>query len=145
MWTAVTLKFDFLQHPKLIRTKYRMPSKRWGGFHLWEAHGKFTMPELSIKVELQHARKQVWMRLEGRISRAGAERLGDRLRDSLARSKSQLILDLKKLHWDKAEDLRPLREKLEAYRSRVRLIMPKLAVAHPELLLLAAMFQHYKG
>ena len=144
-WTGVTLKFDFLQHPKLMRTTYRMPGKRWGGFHLWEAHGKFTMPELSIKVELQHARKQVWMRLEGRLSQAGAEGLGERLRDSLARSKSRLVLDLKKLHWDKAEDLRPLREKLEAYRSRVRLILPKLAAAHPEILLLAAMFEHYKG
>jgi hypothetical protein len=85
------------------------------------------------------------MRLEGRLSRAEAEGLGQRIRDSLARSKSRLVLDLKKLQWDNVDDLRPLREKLAAYRSRIQLIMPKLAAAHPEVILLASMFQHYRG
>ena len=85
------------------------------------------------------------MRLEGALSAANAEGLGQRLRDSLARSKSRLVLDLKKLHWDKVDDLRPLREKLAAYRSRIRLVLPKMSAAHPELFLLASMFQHYQG
>jgi hypothetical protein len=55
------------------------------------------------------------------------------------------VLDLNKPHWDRVDDLKPLREKLAAYRSRVRLILPKLAAAHPEVILLASMFQHYKG
>ena len=55
------------------------------------------------------------------------------------------MLDLKKLQWDKVEDLRPLREKLEAHRSRIQLILPKLAAAHPEVMLLASMFHHYNG
>ena len=54
------------------------------------------------------------------------------------------MLDLKKLQWDKVDDLSPLREKLAAYRSRIRLILPKLAAAHPEVILLAGMFQHYQ-
>ena len=83
------------------------------------------------------------MRLEGRLTKADAERLGQRIRDSLARSKSRLVLDLKKLHWDKVDNLRPLREKLQVYRSRIRLVLPKLSAAHPELLLLASMFHHY--
>ena len=87
----------------------------------------------------------MWLRLEGSLSRAGAEGLGQRIRDSLARSKSRLVLDLKKLHWDKVDDLRPLRDKLAAHRSRIRLILPKLAAAHPEVILLASMFQHYRG
>ncbi len=85
------------------------------------------------------------MRLEGALSARDAEGLGQRLRDSLARSRSRLVLDLNKLHWDKAEDLRPLWEKLLAYRSRIRVVLPKLSAAHPELMLLAGMFHHYPG
>ena len=146
LWTGLTLKLDLFQHPSLIRTTYRMPDKRWSAFHLWEEiHHKVSIPNLSIQVELQHARKQVWLRLEGALSSAHAEGLGQRIHDSLARSKSRLVLDLQKLHWDKVDDLRPLREKLAAYRSRIRLIVPKLSAAHPELILLASMFQHYRG
>ena len=61
----------------------------------------------------------------------------------MARTKSRLVLDLTKLHWDKAEDLRPLREKLAAYRSRIRVVLPSLQAAHPELILLAGIFHHY--
>ena len=146
LWTGLTLKLDLFQHPKLMRAMYRMPAKRWAGADLWEElHRKTALPNLSIQVELQHAKQQVWMRLEGRLSRAEAEGLGQRIRDSLARSKSRLVLDLKKLQWDKVEDLRPLREKLAAHRSRIRLILPKLAAAHPEVILLASMFHHYTG
>ena len=146
LWTGLTLKLDLFQHPKLLRTMYRMPAKRWAGFDLWEEFRRKTVfPNLSIQVDLQHAKQQVWMRLEGRLSRAEAEGLGQRLRDSLTRSKSRLVLDLKKLQWDKVEDLRPLREKLAAHRSRIRLVLPKLAATHPEVILLASMFQHYRG
>jgi haloalkane dehalogenase len=146
LWTAVTLKFDLFQHPSLMRTTYRMPAKRWSEFHLWEEiPHKISIPELSIRVELQHAKQQVWLRLEGALSKANAEGLGQRIRDSLAQSKSRLVLDLNKLNWDKVEDLRPLREKLMAYRSRIQLVLPKLSVAHPELILLASMFHHYRG
>ena len=85
------------------------------------------------------------MRLEGALSSADADRLAQRMRDSLARTKSRLVLDLKKLHWEKVEDLRPFREKLAAHRSRIRLVLPKLAAAHPELMLVAAAFQHYSA
>jgi hypothetical protein len=54
------------------------------------------------------------------------------------------VLDLHKLHWDKVDDLRPLREKLAAYRSRIRLVLPRVAVAHPEVMLLASAFELYK-
>ena len=146
LWTGLTLKLDLLQHPKLQRTPYRMPGTHWKGFDLWvEFQQKWSAPNLNIQVEFQPARKQVMMRLEGTLSAADAQGLGQRLRDSLARSKSRLVLDLKKLHWDKTHDLRPLAEKLAVYRSRIRVILPKLSTAHPELLLLASMFHHYKG
>ena len=146
LWTGLKLKFHLFEHPKLMRTSYRMPSTRWRAFESWEEiHRKFSSPDFSIQVELQHAKKQVWLRLEGAISRADAEGIGQRIRDSLAASKSRLILDLKKLHWDKVDDLCPLREKLAAYRSRIQLVLPKLSAAHPELILLASTFQLYNG
>ena len=140
------LKLNLFQHPKLIRTTYRLPSKSWQAFDLWEElPRKFSLPDLSIEVDLQHAKQQVWLRLEGALTRANVEGLAQRIQDSLARSRSRLVLDLNKLHWDKVDDLQPLRDKLAAYRGRIRLILPKLSTAHPEFILLAAMFQHYKG
>ena len=71
--------------------------------------------------------------------------MGQRLHESLTRSKSRLVLDLQDLHWDKVDNLAPLREKLAAYRSRISLVLPKLQATHPELILLAGMFRHYNG
>ena len=130
IWTALTLKFNLFQHPSLLRTTYRMPEKSWNAFQLWEEIPyKISIPELSIKVDLQHAKKQVWLRLEGVLSAANAERLAQRIQDSLARSKNRLVLDLNKLSWDKVDDLRPLFEKLSGYRSHIRLVLPKLAAS----------------
>jgi hypothetical protein len=144
LWTGVTLKLNLFQHPKLQRTAYRLPGKSWNKFQLWEElQAKVTSPNFSVKVELQHAKKQVWMRLEGALSAKDADSLAQRIRDSLARSKTRLVLDLNKLHWDKVEDLAPLREKLAEYRSRIRVVLPKLQAAHPELLLVAGLFHHY--
>ncbi len=144
LWTGVTLKLDLFQHPKLQRTTYRLPEKKWSAFEIWEEfQKKHPIPNFSIQVELQHAKKQVWMRLEGALSAKDAEGLGQRIRDSLARSRNRLVLDLNKLHWHKTDDLRPLCEKLAAYRSRIRVVLPKLSAAHPELLLIASMFHHY--
>jgi len=144
LWTGLTLKLNLFQHPKLTRTMYRMSSERWTGFDLWEGiQRKLGTPNLSIQVELQHAKQQVWLRLEGALSSSDAEKLGQRLRDLMARTKSSLVLDMKKLHWEKVGDLKPLREKLATHRSRIRLVLPKLAVTHPELMLVAAAFQHY--
>jgi len=76
------------------------------GVNAWEElQSKVALPNLSVQVELQHARKRVWMRLEGALSATDAEKLGQRIRDSLARSKSRLVLDLQKLQWDKVENL----------------------------------------
>jgi haloalkane dehalogenase len=145
-WTGLTLKLDLFQHPKLMRTEYRMPAQRWAGFDLWEElRRKTAFPNLSVQLDVQPSRQQVWMRLEGALSPTEAASLGQRIRESLAHSKSRLVLDLKKLQWDRVDDLRPLGEKLSAYRSRIRLILPKVEAAHPEVLLPASIFAQYKG
>jgi radical SAM superfamily enzyme YgiQ (UPF0313 family) len=141
-WTGLTLKLDLFQHPSLIRTTYRVPERRWNAFEMWEEfRRKSASPAFSTQVELRHSTKEVWIRLEGVLSSSDAEKLGDRIQESLARCKSKLVLDFKKLHWDKVDNLEPLREKLAGYRSRIRVVLPKLSLAHPELILLAAMFQ----
>lgn len=145
LWTGLTLKLNLFQHPKLIRTTYRLPEKGWSAFHLWEElQAKVVSPNFSVQVELQHAKQQVWMRLEGVLSSSDADGLGQRIRDSLVRSKSRLVLDLKKLQWDKLGDLRALREGLVAYRSRVHVVLPKLSPAHPEVLRFANAFRVYE-
>jgi hypothetical protein len=63
----------------------------------------------------------------------------------MARTRNSLVLDLKKLHWEKVDDLGPLREKLASHRSRIRLVLPKLGEAHPELMLVAAAFRQYSA
>ena len=109
---------------------------------MWEKfHAASASPAFSTQVELRHSTKEVWIRLEGALSASDAEKLGQRIQDSLARCKSKLVLDFKKLHWDKTQNLEPLREKLAGYRSRIRVVLPKMSLAHPELILLAAMFQ----
>jgi len=146
LWTGLTLKLNLFQHPRLTRTLYRMPSPRSIPFELWEeVRRQTTIPGVSIQVELQQARHQVWLRIEGALSAAHAADLGQRIRDSLAQSKNRLVLDLHRLHWDKVDDLQPLRTTLAAYRSRIRLVLPKVAAAHPEMMLLAGLFQHYRG
>jgi hypothetical protein len=118
-----------------------MPDHRW--FVAWEElHRKVSSPDFSIRIELEHAREQVRLYLEGALSAKDAEGLGRRLRKSLARSRANLVLDLSKMHWDKAS-LQPLTEKLSEFRSRIRLVVPKMAATHPELLLIARVFQQY--
>lgn len=36
LWTGLTLKLNLFQHPRLTRTRYRMPGNRWSVFDLWE-------------------------------------------------------------------------------------------------------------
>ena len=146
VWTWLTLRLNLFQHPNLIRNAYRQPANATDNAHRWEdLPAKVAVPNFAVQVELQHTRKQVWLRLTGALSAAHAEGLGQRLRESLANSKSRLVLDLNDLHWDKVDSLRPLADKLATYRSRVSVVLPKLQAAHPELLLLASMFHHYQG
>lgn len=144
MWTAVKLRFNLFEHPKLQRTAYRSPEKRWHAFQLWEEfQTKTPAPDFSIQVELQHAKQQVWMRLEGALSKADVEGLSRRLGDCLARCKNNLVLDLQKLNLDKAGELRHLRENLATYRSRIRVVLPEASPAHAEWLLLTRCFAQY--
>ena len=64
---------------------------------------------------------------------------------SLERCRSRVILDFKRCRWDETSLSPEFRAKLAAYQDRVRVVLPKLQHAHPELLILAKMFHQYKG
>jgi hypothetical protein len=145
-WKSLTLRLWDEQRQKLVGYGALRTVRSWRAFDLRKGIRRKTfLRNASVQVELQQARNRVCMRVEGEISPKEVEGLAWRIRDSLARSKKRLVLDLNKLQWDKVNDLRPLREKLSDYRSRIRLVLPKLAAAHPEVVLLATMFHHYKG
>ncbi|MBI5208549.1 MAG: hypothetical protein HY927_01085 [Elusimicrobia bacterium] len=146
LWTAAALKLNVMQHPELTRSAYRMPQEDWKDFHLWESlPKKLSCPEFDVRVELEHARRRVWLRLEGKLAGSNAEKLWQQLSELLAQRKTRLVLDFKKLQASEGPAVAALREKLAAYRDRVRLVMPKLAHAHPEVLILAKIFHQYKA
>ncbi len=141
-WTWVSLRIPALQHPRLTRTAYRMPEKGRGMSALWEnLPKKLSIPGLSAVVAFERRRKRVWLRLEGALEGAHAEALGAQIGDALSRTKNKLVLDLKRLKWKEGSLSPVLDEKLKEHRSRVRLLLPKLSSAHPELLLLAKLFR----
>ncbi len=144
IWTWATLRIDWFQHPGLTRHAYRMPEGERGLSQAWDwLHGGPRDGSFNIRVELQHARRQVWLRLDGLLTSAHAEGLGAKLHDSLDRTRSRLVLDLKHLKWQEDVALRALTGRLAAYRSRIRVILPRLAPAHPGMVLLTSLFKTY--
>lgn len=100
------------------------------------------MAGLSLRVNLDHPQRHVWLRLEGALAAAQSHEVWERVKESLAQSRDRLVLDLGSLKAADGEVFRSLRETLSTHRERVRLVLPKLQHAHPELLLLAKIFQH---
>ncbi|MBI5210151.1 MAG: hypothetical protein HY927_09305 [Elusimicrobia bacterium] len=145
-YTDAALALNVAQHPKLVRTPYRMPERGWKDFHVWESlPEKFSTPEFNLRVEFEHARQRVWLRLEGRLAGTQAEKFWAQVGEAMAQRRTQLVFDFKKLQVSEAKSLKAMREKLSQYRDTVRVVMPKLAHAHPELLILAKIFQQYKN
>jgi radical SAM superfamily enzyme YgiQ (UPF0313 family) len=94
-WTAVKLRFGWLQHPRLVRNTYRvfeesLPSRAWRRLRGDDPAGH------RIQVEERRG-STVWVRVEGYLRRSGAERLAAGLLRGLARRKERLVLDLARL------------------------------------------------
>ncbi len=52
IWTWLTLRFDFLQHPHLERTEYRTPNKRWNTSSLFQkVPGGPAIPSVSVNLD----------------------------------------------------------------------------------------------
>jgi hypothetical protein len=91
LWTALTLKLNWFQHPKLIRTTYRLPEEALerlyhvGGI---PTQGHFAGFLHSGRVATREATGLD--ALEGALSTLDAEGLVQRISESLARSRSRL-------------------------------------------------------
>jgi hypothetical protein len=137
-WTGLTLRFGLFQHPSLVRHSFRMPeeslpAKAWRRLtsRLEEGH--------SVEVELR-PEATVWVRVAGRLNAAGAEELAAGLREGLRKRKERLVLDFDRLtHIDPAT-LDDLAERLQAYRDRIRVVVPPAR----EFAAIAAVFAIYR-
>ena len=148
-WTALKLRLNIFQHPHLGRVSFRMPE---GGLSLratkiWESlRDECISPRLSVQVDLQHAKRQVWVKLNGMLDSFRAERLAKKIKEYLEKDQGKLILDLENVKASEDEALETLANKLRAYRRRIRIRLPRNYLdCAAQFLLLAQIFKLYKG
>jgi hypothetical protein len=148
-WTALKLRFGIFQHPRLGRVSFRMPEEGlslWAT-KIWEAlRDESISPHLSVQVDLQYAKRQVWVKLNGMLDSLRAERLAKRIREYLEKDQGKLILDLENVKAPEDKALETLANKLRIYRRRIRIRLPKNYMSHAaQFLFLAQVFKIYKG
>lgn len=137
-WTALTLKLDLFQHPRLVRHTFRMPGERrldrvWRRLHGEDPAGH------SVAVERRPV-STIWVRVEGRLAAAGAGRLADDLRRALDRKKERVVLDLACLARIEVEAADRITDVLRSYSDRIRVVLPKAG----EFASLVAVFTLYR-
>jgi radical SAM superfamily enzyme YgiQ (UPF0313 family) len=121
-WTGLTLKLGLFQHPRLIRHTFRMPqaSRPAAAWHrLWNEVPATHEVEVELRPE-----STVWVRVQGELALAGAERLAAGLRDALRRTEDRLILDLRRLLQAEPRAAERFAAGLKHYRDRIRVVMP---------------------
>jgi anti-anti-sigma regulatory factor len=97
-------------------------------------------------VDLQHAKRQVWVQLNGVLDNLRAEKLAHRIKDYLEKDRGKLILDLENVKDSRGKALETLAKKLKVYRRRIRIRLPKNYMGHAaQFLFLAQIFKLYKG
>jgi hypothetical protein len=148
-WTALKLRLGIFQHPRLGRVSFRMPEEGLGlwATNIWESlRDESISPHLSIQVDLQHAKRQVWVKLNGVLDNLRAERLAQRIEEYLKKDRGKLILDLEKISHSEGKAFDTLANKLRAYRHRIRIRLPRNYLGHAaQFLLLAQIFKHYQS
>ncbi len=148
-WTALKLRLGIFQHPRLGRVSFRMPEEGLGlwATKIWESlRDESISPHFSVQVDLQHAKRQVWVRLNGVLDSLRAERLAQRIEEYLKKDRGKLILDLEKLRAFEGKSLDALANKLRVYRHRIRIRLPRNYMSHAaQFFFLAQVFKLYKG
>jgi hypothetical protein len=146
-WTAIKLRLGIFQHPRLGRVSFRIPEEGLGlwAANIWESlRDESISPHLSIQVDLQHAKRQVWVKLNGMLDSLRAERLAKKIKEYLEKDQGKLILDLENVKASEDKALETLANKLRAYRRRIRIRLPKNYLDHAaQFLLFAQIFRLY--
>jgi len=137
-WTALTLKLDLFQHPRLIRHTFRSPEESrlarvWRRLHADHAGGH------NVAVERRPV-STVWVRVDGHLAAAAASRLADDLRRALDRRRERVVLDLARLAHLEGDASERITETLRFYRDRIRVVLPRVG----EFASLAAVFTLYR-
>jgi radical SAM superfamily enzyme YgiQ (UPF0313 family) len=148
-WTALKLRLGIFQHPRLGRVSFRMPEE---GLSLWATkiweslRSESISSHFSVQVDLQHAKRQVWVKLNGMLDSFRAEKLARKIKEYLEKDQGKLILDLENVKASEDEALETLANKLRAYRRRIRIRLPRNYLdCAAQFLLLSQIFKLYKG
>ena len=148
-WTALKLRLGIFQHPHLGRVSFRMPEEGLGlwATKIWDSlRDESISPHFSVQVDLQHAKRQVWVQLNGVLDGLRTERLAQRIKEYLEKDRGKLILDLEKIRYLEGNSLDSLANKLRAYHRRIRIRLPSNYLGHAaQFLLLAQTFKLYEG
>jgi hypothetical protein len=148
-WTALKLRLGIFQHPRLGRVSFRIPEESLGlrATNILESLRRETASmKCSIQLDLQHAKKQVWLRLNGILDDLQTERLVQGIRDYLEKDRGKLILDLENVRGSRGKVLEALANKLRAYRRRIRIRLPRNYMNRAaQFMFLAEIFKLYKG
>jgi len=148
-WTALKLRLGIFQHPRLGRVSFRMPEEGLGlwATKIWESlRDERISPHFSVQVDLQHAKRQVWVQLNGVLDNLRAERLAQRIKEHLEKDRGKLILDLENVRDSRGKALEALAKKLRVYRRRIRIRLPRNYMNRAaQFILLAQIFKLYKG
>jgi haloalkane dehalogenase len=139
-WTALTLKLDLFQHPRLVKHAYRMPAEAPRLARAWRRLSRLGE---GVSLELRPERT-VWLRLSGALASEDVGRLAERARVALERTRHRLVLDLEHLTHLEQEAAQRLAETLRDHRERIRILAPA-TLAHPGVRAALAVFALYHG
>jgi radical SAM superfamily enzyme YgiQ (UPF0313 family) len=140
LWTALTLKLDLFQHPRLVKHAYRMPAEAPRLARAWRRLSRLGE---GISLELRPERT-VWLRLSGPLASDDVARLAERARSALERTRHRLVLDLEHLTHLEQEAAHRLAETLRDHRERIRILAPA-TFSHPGVRAALAVFALYHG
>jgi len=88
---SLSLRLWDEQRQRLVGYRALKSVRSWSAFDLREGvRRKISLANASIQVEMQHAKQRVCLRLEGALSTADAEGLGQRIRDALSEARAGL-------------------------------------------------------
>ncbi len=147
LWTSFKLRFNLFQDPGLTRSAWRLPPVKFSREWLQQRIAAYNVPQkLSVLVEEYGGRKELLrVRFEGALDRCQGEKLAEELRAYLKATKGKLVLDLERMKAMEKDAAAALSQRLDDYRSRVRVSLPRHATSHAaQFLFMAEMFKHYK-
>jgi len=135
--TAVKLRFDVFQHPKLVKHAYRLPAEAPRPARSWR---RLTQTLERVSVEMRQE-KTVWLQLEGMLHNEDIAQFAEGVHRAMARTRNRLVLDLERFNELETEAAHHLAEVLHEYRERIRVLAPQLAT--PATLAALAVFATY--